>query len=152
MKKIRIFAIILLCMLVTLSLTACVEHIEDTNGDDNFSLETITDSDIESGVISTVIEGESKQTVVNKTTYKVKKLSGIKKLEEFDVIKSFTITSDMTVSAGNCRLVLLKNSKIFKDLNINGSERLTFDGGSYSLVVAGESAELSLTYTITIEL
>ena len=150
MKKFKICAIILLCMIIALSLSACGNHIEDTNGDDNFSLETITDSDIESGKTNTVVYSESKMTVGNKTTYKAKKLSGIKKLEDINVNKSFTITSDMTVSAGNCRLVLLKNSQILQDLNINGSEKLTFESGRYSLMIAGESATVSLTYTITL--
>ena len=46
MKKISRF---ILLIILLLTLTGCVEHIEDTNGENNYSLETITDQDILKG-------------------------------------------------------------------------------------------------------
>ena len=149
MKKVKVLVVAMVCLMLALSLSACIGHIEDTNGDDDFSLVTITDSDLVSGKSNSLTNNSMKTTIGNKTTHKYGKFSGIITLETIRVTTGKTITTTMSVTAGNCRLVLVKDGQIVYDFNINGSDSVTLESGTYYLRIAGESAKVdSLTYIL----
>ena len=151
MKKVKIFALVIVCLTLALTLVACFGHIEDTNGDEDFSLVTITDDDLINGRGNFLSNNSTEFNIGGVTTLKYGKMSGVTTLETVFVVNSKTITTEMTTTSGNCRLVLVHNNEIVYDFNINGSDSYTMqDSGSYYLRLAGESAKVSLLkYSIT---
>ena len=83
MKKVLMILFVCLLMIV---LTSC-QHIEDSNGPDDYSVTTFTDEDILKGYNSHISIGmfrnSSYSNGVLKGTYKVSKLSGIYKVNNF---------------------------------------------------------------------
>ena len=152
MKKVKLIAVILMCILLALSLSACViKHIDDTNGDDDFSVVTIGDADILNGPSNSLSYLRITTRINNTCTVKVDKFSGIDQLEKIVVSSgSKTITIELIVTSGNCRLVLTNNREIVYDFSINGTDSYTLESGTYRLKLVGESAEISmLKYSIT---
>lgn len=150
MKKVRLIAVILTCAVLALSLSACVKHIVDTNGDEDFSIQTITDEKIVSGYKSYLAVGSVSTNVGNKHTLRVKKLSGVWQLGTVTVDNgSVEIKTDMSVTKGNCRLVLVYGNEIVYDFNINGTDTYATNAtGKYDIKLVGESAVIrSLEYT-----
>lgn len=152
MKIKRFFSLL---VLITLSfiLTGCMKQIEDTNGEDDFTIQTYTDDDITSGKSISMKVGSLTNTVNNTTTIKIKKFSGLEKL---DTIKADNDTIEFnvesTVSSGNFRMVIIKEKEIIQDVIINTTDKITLTGctGRYDLVMIGESAKINLKYTINI--
>lgn len=146
MKKLRIIALMMLCVLVAISLVACdFGHIKDTNGDEDFTLETITDEDILAGGTKYVAFGSQNLTVGDVHSVTVKKFSGVWQVAMLELQGgSAAVTMDMTVAKGNCRVVLICNDEIVHDFDINGQDTYTVHtAGKYYIKLAGESAEIS---------
>ena len=140
MKKINIFA----SLLILCTLTSCSMHIKDTNGKDNYSLNTITDETILSP--SGVIKSMAFQTTVNgSNVYKAKKFSGVEKIATYK--NSFTLYVNNAVKSGNFRICLACDNVIVKDFTINNSDSFTaLDSKVYDLYIAGESANFEMSY------
>lgn len=147
MKKLRIIALMLLCVLVAMSLVACdFGHIKDTNGDEDFTLETITDEDILKGETKYVAFGSKNLTVGDVHSVTVKKFSGVWQVAQLELqgYGRAVASMDMSVVKGNCRVVLICNDKIVHDFNINGQDTYTVNtAGKYYIKLAGESAEIA---------
>ena len=145
----RIFAL-LLTLALALSLTACGSvKIEDTNGPDNFALNTITDQnilnlDLPSGGYSTKTSGLLSKTV----THSGKDFSGVVEVLWTDMIAGDFVLDlmDYTVTGGNFRMVVVNDGKIVADI-APGTERISIDDlkGHISIRVAGESADYSFS-------
>ena len=151
MKKLRVISLILICALTLVTLVACFDHIEDTNGEEDFSLVTITDEDFIQYSHSLVSNNSVRTEIGNRTKLKIGKISGIDIIEEFSVFGSgsVTISMNMSVTSGNCRLVLVHNEQIVYDFNINGEDSfVATERGHYYLKIGGESATVSMEYTI----
>ncbi|HHX80163.1 MAG TPA: hypothetical protein GX692_03765 [Acholeplasmataceae bacterium] len=146
MRKIRnvIGLFLLLFLLCACSLFL---NYEDTNGDDNYDLETITDEMIIEGSRSISI-GSIESKVNNKGKLSINKFNGVKTIKTFNN-GSYTITVDFKVTKGNVKLVLCDDEKIIHEFSIN-SENQTFTIADESKVyfkIAGESSGFELNYT-----
>ncbi len=149
MKRIICFALLIL---IVLSLASCTAvSYEDTNGEDDFSLQTITDKDIVDGINTTKILS-STSTGNNKTTSKAKTMSGVVELYEGKLKnESFKIVVSNEISKGNARLVLVFNDEIVHDFDLNSKDQsfvLNNATGKVYLKIAGESTGYSVTHTV----
>lgn len=144
MKKI---ITIIFIIFLSFTLTSC-SHIEDTNGEDDYSLQTITEEEIVGNSYSSIKVG--KFTTQNGRTIKqsVKKFSGIENIQSFKTTKGFiSFTVSITVSSGNFMVVLVQEGKIIhKFLNNQENQKFTVpeNTGKVSVIVAGESANYNL--------
>ena len=142
----------MLVLFILVSLEGCMmTSYEDTNGEDNFFLQSLTDQDIIYGTNTTTVM-TSTATVNNRTTCKAKTINGVKELfmqkmqnEILDIVVSCQITQ------GNARLVLLVDDKIVHDFALNKeNQHFTLENvtGKVRLKVAGESAGYVVTYIL----
>ena len=147
----RIFAL-LLTLALALSLTACGSvKIEDTNGPDNFALNTITDQnilnlDLPSGGYGTKTSGLLSKTV----THSGKDFSGVAEVLWTDMIAGDFVLDlmDYTVTGGNFRMVVVNEDRIIADIE-PGTTQILLEGvkGRVALRIAGESAAYSFSMT-----
>ena len=147
----RIFAL-LLTLALALSLTACGSvKIEDTNGPDNFALNTITDQnilnlDLPSGGYGTKTSGLLSKTV----THSGKDFSGVVEVLWTDMIAGDFVLDlmDYTVTGGNFRMVVVNEDRIIADIE-PGTQQILLEGvkGRVALRIAGESAAYSFSMT-----
>ena len=147
----RIFAL-LLTLALALSLTACGSvKIEDTNGPDNFALNTITDQnilnlDLPSGGYGTKTSGLLSKTV----THSGKDFSGVVEVLWTDMIAGDFVLDlmDYTVTGGNFRMVVVNEDRIIADIE-PGTTQILLEGvkGRVALRIAGESAAYSFSMT-----
>ena len=147
----RIFAL-LLTLALALSLTACGSvKIEDTNGPDNFALNTITDQnilnlDLPSGGYGTKTSGLLSKTV----THSGKDFSGVVEVLWTDMIAGDFLLDlmDFTVTGGNFRMVVVNEDRIIADIE-PGTTQILLEGvkGRVALRIAGESASYSFSMT-----
>lgn len=142
MKKINVFA----SLLILCTLTSCSLHIKDTNGKDNYSLNTITDENILSP--NGVVKIAAVQTSVNgSNVYKAKKYSGVEKIATYK--NGFTLYVNNVVKSGNFRICLVCDDVIVKDFAINNSDSFAaLDSKTYDLYIAGESAQFEISYFV----
>ncbi|MCH5163754.1 MAG: hypothetical protein J1F36_01920 [Clostridiales bacterium] len=147
MKISKFIAVTIVCALIAITCCGC-GHIKDTNGDDDFSLVTLSEQQIIKGNSSVSSVSASNQWN-NKYNLKVSKFSGVKELKKI-TLKSGTqkITTDVNVSAGNFRMVLISGGQIVYDFDINGTSSATISEGTYIIKIAGESASFNLSFSI----
>ena len=135
-------------MLMCLAFTACGEEYADTNGDDDYTLQTITDEDIihlKTGS-SGLSYKEQNLGFLHSSEYYSKNHNGVDQI----YLTSFIAKSDveiyighMSVTKGNFKLAVINNDKIIKEIPVNAfNEIYRFEDleGDFSVHVAGESA------------
>lgn len=146
----RILLLVLLLFLVV-SLGACsYKHIEDTNGENNFSIVSISDDKIISKS-QNLTYGSVRTTKNGETTLKIKKMSGVMDLEKTKVDDQGLIYSvESTVNSGNFRIVVTLAEKIISDIEVNCKTDITVPNtkGTYVLKIVGESANFTMKYKI----
>ena len=144
MKKL-IFIMLILSMIV---LTGC-GHIEDTNGEDDFSLETISGDDMinNSSSASTV---SFTKTVGNKTEVSIKKFSGVKSIyKKYSAEGEYKFDFDVKCNSGNLAVVLVYDDEIVKTIPVNETSSFSYSfDGTFEVKIAGESANLEITFVI----
>ena len=150
MKKFLIIFILLFCV----TLSSCkLGHIEDTNGEEDFTLSTLTKEDVftyKSNItVGTVTKGYN-----NSFSFSCQKLSGnylIKKIDSKNQHYGFTI--DFQIEKGNAYFVLIKGEKIIKEIPHNQITTVHTDGGyeDIELRILGESCKvyINVTYGIS---
>lgn len=139
----------LLCSMLLLCAVSCAAHYADTNGETDFSLQTLTEADILSR--NNYLQTRASQSAANNNTkVSVGKFSGVRILHTFRS-GTHTLTVTPGVTAGNFRLVLCTENRILHDFALTG-EKQTFivDASAESVFfkAAGESAAFSLDYVI----
>ena len=116
MKK--LFALLLTALLV-LSLTACGSaKIEDTNGPDNFALNTITDQNILKLDLPSAGSGIKIGGLLSKTAeFSGKDFSGVVEILWTDMLAGDFVLDlmDFAVTGGNFRMVVINEGKIVAD-------------------------------------
>ena len=151
MKKILCF---ILLVFMSITMTSCT-HLEDSNGENDYSVVSITDEDILSFGHSYISVGSF--TLRKKTgdliegTFKVQKLSGILQIDEFKYNSQyFTFSYDFTCTKGNAMLAIVSNGEIVKKIeaNTNSSFKLNNNKKYYTTYLVGESANVQLNYKI----
>lgn len=148
MKK--ILCLLVLFMLITL--TGC-SHIEDSNGEDDYSIVTFSDRDIIDGRTNTTtvgtVETHSYANDKIKGTYKVSKLSGIVEIATFENDKNtISFEFEFTCESGNALIAVVSDGEIVKKIEAN--QTLNFDVENnkeeYKILLIGESAKVSVKY------
>ena len=134
-------------------LTKSIDHIEDTNGAENYSLQEITDYNIINMDIGAKNFSESKSVLSGLPEYSSKKFTGVAEVYRTNIVANrFDITLYNTcVNAGNLRIVLVHNDEIVHEFKLNEliqSYTLENPKGTVSLRVAGESADFEFTYDL----
>ena len=145
MKKVRLIVSALLLVVFALSLSACFLHIKDTNGDDDFTIQTIDDDEIIQSN-KNIAMGAVTTHVGNDYTVKIKRLSGVMQVADLSLqgIGQAVIRTDMDVKSGNCRLVLVHGNNIIYDFELHGEDSYTVrTSGTYYLKLVGESAKVT---------
>jgi len=144
---------ILLVLFTILSFPGCTITVyEDTNGEADFSLQTLTEEDIVRGT-NTVQVMTSTATVNDKTVCKAKTISGVVELWNKTLKdEALEIVVSCEISKGNARLVLVIDDEIVHNFALNAeSQHFSLDNvtGKISLKLAGESAGYRITYTVS---
>ncbi|MBR6776890.1 MAG: hypothetical protein IKM27_04000 [Clostridia bacterium] len=149
----RIFAFTLTLALCAALCSCGAINIEDTNGDDP-SLCSLTEEDIVSGYPGSTTFGSSKSTSKSGTVFKAKKMSGVYTLDTFkpsskDDVIVLAVTPELR--SGNLRVVLLGNGELITDFPTGEASTIRLEDPEceYELVLAAESAELSVQYRAT---
>lgn len=130
-----------------------LEHIEDTNGTDNYSLQQITDSNIINMDIGALNIKESTGIIASTTSYSSDKFTGVAEIYKNNIIGNrFDITvNHARVNSGNFRMVLVHNDEIVHEFKLNElmqSYTLEKPNGTVSLRIAGESADFMFYYSL----
>lgn len=130
-----------------------LEHIEDTNGPDNYSLQQITDYNIINMDIGAMNVKEETTLLSDLLLYSSDKFTGVHEIF-LENIKGnrFDITLyNLIVEKGNFKAVLIHNDEIvheFTNNEIMQSYTLENPNGAVALRIAGESAEFKFSYDL----
>lgn len=140
----------LLAVFILLSFTGCVmSSFEDTNGEADYSLQTITEENILQGMNTSEIMSSS-VTVNNKTVCKAQTMSGVVNLFEKRMVnETLDIVVSCQITKGNAQLVLVIDGEIIHNFALNEeNQHFTLENvtGKVCLKLAGESAGYSVTY------
>ena len=150
MKKIITFLIV---SAMCISLAGCGVTYEDTNGDDVFTLQTITDENIinlETGASGLAYTESHLGDSISSSEYSSKNFNGVSQI----FLTNFIAKSDvrvyighMQVKSGNFKLVAINDDKIIKEFPLDAfNEEFLFEDikGTFSIHLAGESANFEL--------
>ncbi len=148
-----IFGVVLIVVCVFWFMNDDLEHIEDTNGADNFTLQTITDENIINRDIGAMGLKKSKDSISNTTTYSSNKFTGVEEIYGTNIIGNrFDITiNHARVDKGNFKIVLLENDEIVHEFKLNELTQtytLKNPSGYVALRIAGESADFQFDYNL----
>ena len=145
-----IFAVVMVMLGVNFFLTDGMEHIEDTNGPDNYALAVITDENIIRQDMGALNVKKSTDLLNDGITFSSGKFSGVYRV----FVTNFFLNSDFDmdvagfwVNGGNFRMCIVNDGKIIADVEPGMfPEVLLHDlNGSFELVIAGESADFEFT-------
>ena len=133
---------------ICLALVGCGDEYKDTNGEDNFSLQTITDDNIIQLDLGASGLGYTEESVgdIISTEYKSKNFNGVEQIYLTDFIGKSDVEiyiGHMNVKSGNFRLVVINDDKIIKDIPLDAfGDTFRFEDleGTFAIHVAGESA------------
>ncbi len=149
-----IFAIaIVVVFIVLMCIGSPVEQIEDTNGAENFTLQTITNENIVNSDVDSTGTNTSKNKLTKTYTCSSNKFSGVEQLDTniFSGTGDTITIEKLEVNGGNLKVAVVENNRIVHEFNLNESDQsYTVNGGAgtYNLMLAGESADFSLKYKI----
>lgn len=130
-----------------------LEHIEDTNGADNYNLQTITDANIINRDIGAMGLNTSTDSITNTTTYSSEKFTGVEEIYGENIVANrmeFNI-NHASVTEGNFKIVLLVDDEIVHEFKLNELMQtyvIEDVSGYVSLRIAGESANFMFDYYI----
>lgn len=145
-----IFAVVMVVLGAYLFLTDNMEHIEDTNGPDNYALTVITDENIINQDMGALNVKRSSGILNDGITFSSKKFSGVYRVFATNFFLNSDFDMDLAgfwVNSGNFRMCLVNDGKIIADVEPGMfPEVLLHDlNGSFELVIAGESADFEFT-------
>lgn len=153
--KYKLLNLILIFLILSLLLTGCeYGQIEDTNGEEDYSIQTILDDKIKEGPNTRYVINSKWSTKDNVTTMKIEKFSGIFLLRTTHVTnKTLTYEIDSIVEKGNFKIVIVKNNEEIINVLINSTELVTINDaeGKYQIKAVGESAKFKMSFEICIE-
>ena len=129
-----------------------LEHIEDTNGADNYSLQQITDSNIINMDIG-ALNFSMTDTPLTLKEYSSEKFTGVAEIYLTNIWGNrFDITLyNLWVESGNFKAVLIHNDEIVHEFRLNElmqTYTLENPNGTVALRIAGESADFEFSYDL----
>lgn len=143
--------------MLVVSLVGCggTEY-EDTNGENNYALQTITDENIinlETGASGLSFSEEDFGGIIS-TEYSSKNFNGVEQIYTTSFIGSADVTvyiGTMNVKGGNFKLVAINNDTIIKEFPLDAfAETYVFEDikGTFSIHLAGENASFEFSIEI----
>lgn len=152
-KGLILFPIIIIVVVAMLiwALSTAIDHVEDTNGDEDISIVTITDMDIVN--MNYGSRGLVRAESVSGAKIHSKKFTGVHEIFYNNYIgKNNTVTFSFTefeVKEGNFSLVVVNEGQIIATLEPSDSLSYTFENitGSFSVRAVGESASFTIRMT-----
>lgn len=155
MKKLisAVFAIVLIVIAVFWFSGDDLNHIEDTNGANNYSLQTITDENIRNLDIGALNIVKHDNLIGETVTYQSDRFTGVYELFRENIVTNrFEITiNHAQVNAGNFKMVLCVDDEIVHTFALNELTQtfiLEDVAGTVSLRIAGESADFMFDYFV----
>lgn len=145
----RIAAVLLIGIAAFWFLGSDLEHIEDTNGPDNYSLTTITDENIIKRDIGALGNKKSKGFLSGDLTeFSSKKFTGVAEIMYNNYIGKSDVYFELlnyNITEGNFKVVVVHNDEIVAELEpgLFSEFHLEDISGTVSLRIAGESAAYS---------
>ena len=127
-----------------------LEHIEDTNGTENYSLQTITDENIVKGDVGALNLRKHTGLLNDGITFSSDKFTGVAEI----MLTNFVLPSDFDlevtgfhVNSGNFKMVVVHDETIAAVIepDLFASCYLEDVTGTVSLVIAGESADFTFS-------
>lgn len=148
-----IMGVVLIVVAVFWFLSDDLQHIEDTNGADNYKLQTITGYNIINLDVGALNVKESTSSITNTTTYSSDKFTGVYEIYGENIKGNrFDISiNHAQVNSGNFRMVLVHNNKIVHEFKLNELMQdytLENPDGYVALRIAGESADFMFDYMV----
>ena len=150
MKKV----FLLLCFVLSIMMISCAgfTQYEDTNGEDNYRLQSITEEMLinkNGGLQIGAVNSKTTKNGVTNISSSVHQFDGVESFHSFKK-GSYEVKVSFTVSSGNARLVITDGNKIIYDFNINQDDQVyEFTCNStYQLKLAGEACEYNLKVEI----
>ncbi len=133
--------------------SADLEHIEDTNGADNYSLQQITDDNIINMDVGALNYGRKKSAVFDTVTYSSKKFTGVAEIFTKNIVTNrlYITVNHAAVNSGNFKMVLVYNDEIVHEFRLNElTQEFTLENvkGTVALRIAGESADFMFDYYV----
>ena len=150
------YLIVALTLILCVGFVAC-SHIEDTNGETETGLATLTNTELTAKAPSYTTTVSVRSEVNGQSTLKVKKFSGVDRLDSVRVKEgaaSVNFTVSTTLTSGNLYVYVYKDGKILGDLSLCKGATLKLESpaaGEYELRIAGESAEFTVSYSIDVK-
>ena len=147
-----VFVVLLVGLVAILPTSNTQVDIKDKNGPDDYSLCKLKDEDIIDGIDGDIVETHqegSKKYVFHGTLF-----SGAETVYAFNTPNT-TCTirvTQLSVTSGNARLVVVADGKIVHDFDLNSGEQtylLTNYSENAALKIAGESAMFDLEFYIS---
>ena len=148
-----LFAIALIAVAVIWFIQDDLEHIEDTNGPDDFSLQVITDENIQNLDFGALNVGTSTSLLSDTVTYSSECFTGVYEVFTENIITNrYEITvHHASVEQGNFKMVLCVDDEIVHEFTLNElSQTFVLENvnGTVSLRIAGESADFQFDYYV----
>ena len=131
-----------------------LEHIEDTNGPENYALQVLTDDNIRKLDVGARNVGQSTSFLTGDTvTYSSKKFTGVYEVFSTNIITNRyeIIVNHARVDAGNFKMVLCVDNEIIHEFALNElTQSFVLENvrGTISLRIAGESADFMFDYYV----
>lgn len=150
MIKMVLVSSLLLC------LVGCGEKYEDTNGSDNYNLQTIRDSEIielsvgASGLSYT----ESEVAGITSKEYSAKNFNGVDRIYHTNFILPSDIRIEVgyvSVKEGNFRVCIINDEKIIDEIPVDAfAQSFYYENlsGDFSIHIAGESAKFEMNIEV----
>jgi len=150
---------ILLLIITLLILCSCQRVIyEDTNGDDNYSLETLKEEDYYDSHSGSAKRSTGSQFLDKNFTYEYEDLNGIMDIVTFEGMSfgeaEYTLKTNLHVSRGNGKFFITTLDNKLCDIEINKDNQeivFTVKQDTVYLVAIGESLDFTLEYEKTIK-
>ena len=125
-----------------------IEHIEDTNGADNYELQTITDDDIINMEMGCKGYSVTTNNITKMTEISSGKFTGVYEVVYSNLLgKSDFVLNiyNFKVKSGNFKMAVVHDGEIVDVLTVESAENYILEdvSGTVSLVIAGESADFS---------
>lgn len=131
-------------------LTSDLEHIEDTNGPDNYALTTITDENIINQDIGALNVKKSTGLFNDGITFSSKQFTGVYRVFQTNFLFDSDFLMELAgfyVNGGNFKMAVVNNGEIIAAVEPGLFATCDLSGlnGSFGLVIAGESADFEFT-------
>lgn len=147
-KNVKKLLCVLFVAILCMNLVACGTEYEDTNGEDNYTLETITDENIINMDIgaSGLSYEETEVGIIKSSEYSSKNFNGVEQIYQTNFIGKSDVEvyiGTMNVKKGNFKLAIINDGKIIMEVPLDAfGETYRFEDlkGEFAIHVAGESA------------